>query len=158
MMMKTMTGRNLVGCGLMLAAGWLVAAAALAVPAMRIEPLCPVSDQPCDPKVSLDFHGGRIWFCCKKCKQAFEAEPARYTALAHQQMVLTRQFVQRACPLDAAAVAAGTQLDIGGVEVGFCSDACRSRVNEATVDEQTKLVFGNLGRGFVSVKTLAPKR
>ncbi|MFM1902902.1 MAG: hypothetical protein RLZZ440_802, partial [Planctomycetota bacterium] len=44
MMMMTMTGRNLVGCGLMLAAGWLVAAAALAVPAMRIEPLCPVSD------------------------------------------------------------------------------------------------------------------
>lgn len=157
--MMRMTRRRLARRGLGFPVVWLVAAAAaMAVPAMKIEPLCPVSDQPCDPKVSLDFHGGRIWFCSKPCRQAFEADPARFTALAHQQMVVTRQFVQRACPLDGAALAAGTQLEIGGVDVGFCSPACRERVNAATVDEQTRLVFGNLARGFISVKTLAPKR
>ncbi len=154
-----MTLRNGTGSGLVILAAWLVAAAvAVAVPAMKIEPMCPVSAEPCDPKVSLDFHGGRVWFCCKKCKQAFESDPTRYTPLAHQQMVLTRQFVQRACPLDGAAVAARTKLDVGGVEVGFCSDACRTRINQAAVDDQTRLIFGNLGRGFAPVKTMAPKR
>ena len=152
------SGRHVVGFGLVCAAWLVTAAVAVAVPAMKIEPLCPVSSHPCDPKVSLDFHGGRIWFCCKECRPAFEADPARFTALAHQQMVVTRQFVQRACPLDGAALAAGTQLEIGGVDVGFCGDACRDRVNAATIDDQTRLVFGSLSRGFVSVKTLPPKR
>lgn len=154
-----MTLRNVTGCGLVILAAWIVAAAvAVAVPAMKIEPMCPVSAEPCDPKVSLDFHGGRVWFCCNTCKQAFEADPSPHTPLAHQQMVLTRQFVQRACPLDGAGVAAGTKLDLGGVEVGFCSDACRTRINQAAIDDQTRLVFGNLGRGFAPVKPLAPKR
>lgn len=147
-------GRSLLAAGLLAA----VAAVALAVPAMKVDPLCPVSQQPCDPKVSLDFHGGRVWFCCRKCKQAFEDDATPYAAAGHLQMVLTRQFVQRACPLDAAPLAAGTQLDVGGVDVGFCGDACRGRVSNATLEDQVELVFGNLGRGFVSVKTLAPRR
>lgn len=144
-----------VGGGCLLAA---MAAVALAVPAIKVEPFCPVSEQPCDPKVSLDFHAGRIWFCCRECKQTFEDDPAPYTAAAHHQMVLLRQFVQRACPLEGAPVAAGTKLDIGGVEVGFCSPACRSRVEKAAVADQLQLVFGNLGRGFVSIKAVSPRR
>jgi YHS domain-containing protein len=112
-----------------------LAAIALAVPAMQVDPMCPVSQQPCDPKVSFDFHGGRVWFCGPKCRQIFEDNPAAYAAAGHLQMVLTRQFVQRACPLDGAPVAAGVQVDVGGVNVGFCSDACHSRVENATSAE-----------------------
>ena len=130
----------------------LAAVLAVAAPAMKIEPICPVSQQPCDPKVSVDFHGGRVWFCCQKCTQVFADDSSAYAAAAHQQMVLTRQFIQRACPLDGAPVMAGTPLDVGGVDVGFCSDACRARVEKATVADQTQMVFGNLSRGFVSVK------
>lgn len=147
--------------GRSLLAAWLlgaVAAVAPAVPAMKVDPLCPVSQQPCDPKVSLDFHGGRVWFCCRKCKRAFEDDPAPYAAAGHLQMVLTRQFIQRNCPLDGGPIAAGTQLDVGGVDVGFCGDACRTRVANAALEDQVELVFGNLARGFVSVKTLAPRR
>jgi YHS domain-containing protein len=135
-----------------------VAAIALAVPAMKVDPMCPVSQQPCDPKVSFDFHGGRVWFCCPKCRQMFEDNPAPYAAAGHLQMVLTRQFVQRACPLDGSPVAAGTQVDVGGVNVGFCSDTCRSRVEKAALENQVQLVFGNLGRGFAPVKAAAPRR
>lgn len=73
-------------------------------------------------------------------------------------MVLTRQFVQRACPLDGAPVRAGKPVEIGGVDVGFRSDACRSRIEKAALEDQVLLVFGNLGRGFVSVKAAAPRR
>ena len=135
-----------------------LAAIALAVPAMQVDPMCPVSQQPCDPKVSFDFHGGRVWFCCPKCRQIFEDNPAAYAAAGHLQMVLTRQFVQRACPLDGAPVAAGVQVDVGGVNVGFCSDACHSRVENAALEDQVRLVFSNLGRGFAPVRVAAPRR
>jgi YHS domain-containing protein len=152
----TLRGLGRIVCGASLLSA--VATNALAVPAMKVEPICPVSRQPCDPKISQDFHGGRVWFCCQKCKQSFANDPAPYAAAAHQQMVLTRQFVQRACPLDGGPVAAGTRIDIGGVDVGFCCDACRSRAEKASDDDQVQLVFGNLGRGFISVKAAAPRR
>ncbi len=136
----------------------IFAAVALAVPAMKVDPMCPVSQQPCDPKVSVDFHGGRVWLCGQKCRLLFEENSAPYAAAGHLQMVLTRQFVQRACPLDGAPVRAGKPVEIGGVDVGFCSDACRSRIEKAALEDQVLLVFGNLGRGFVSVKAAALRR
>ena len=46
------------------------------------------------------------------------------------------------------AVKAGTQLDIGGAEVGFCCNNCKGKVEKASGDEQVTMVFGNVEKGF----------
>ncbi|MBI3834991.1 MAG: hypothetical protein HY287_11735 [Planctomycetes bacterium] len=42
--------------------------------------LCPVMpDQEIDPAVYSDWNGRRVYFCCRKCKKKFDANPGRYT-------------------------------------------------------------------------------
>ena len=109
---------------------------------------CPVSGHGCDPAASADFDGGTVYFCCEKCVGAFEGDSAKFAAKAHQQMVSTGELVQKGCPLSGGAVKAGTQVDIGGVEVGFCCGNCKGKVEKASGDEQVALVFGNIEKGF----------
>ena len=44
----------------------------------------------------------------------------------------------------------GTQLDVGGTEVGFCCNNCKGKVEKASPDEQVTLVFGNIEKGFAA--------
>lgn len=43
-----------------------------------VNDVCPVLDKPVDPAQFVDRDGERIGFCCKKCKAAFEKDPAKY--------------------------------------------------------------------------------
>jgi YHS domain-containing protein len=131
----------------------LLAVVAVAAPGARgPAPICPVSDQPCDPEVSVAFDGGKVWFCCEKCEQAFEADSTKFAAKAHQQMVITRQLVQKGCPLSGRVVKPGTQLDIGGAVVGFCCNNCKGKVAKAGPDEQVTMVFGDIAKGFAPAR------
>jgi len=125
----------------------LVAAVALAAPAVKVEPMCPVSGHACDPAASAAFEGGKVCFCCEKCVKAFEADSAKFAAKARQQLVVTGQFVQKGCPLSGGPVKAGTELTVGGASVGFCCPNCKGKVAKAGPDEQVTMVFGS-GKGF----------
>ena len=107
---------------------------------------CPVSGKGCNPEKSVVFDGGKVYFCCSNCETAFKGDSAKFAAKAHQQMVSTGELVQKGCPLSGGAVKAGTQVDIGGVEVGFGN--CTCKVEKASGDEQVALVFGNIEKGF----------
>ena len=109
---------------------------------------CPVSGKGCNPEKSADFAGGKVYFCCGNCEKAFAGDSTKFAAKAHQQLVSTGQLVQKGCPFSGGAVKAGTQLDIGGVEVGFCCPNCKGKVEKASADEQVTLVFGNIEKGF----------
>ena len=109
---------------------------------------CPVSGKGCNPEKSVAFDGGKVWFCCGNCENAFKGDSAKFAAKAHQQMVSTGQFVQKGCPFSGGAVKPGTQLDIGGAEVGFCCNNCKGKVEKATGDQQVDLVFGSIEKGF----------
>jgi Cu(I)/Ag(I) efflux system membrane fusion protein len=39
---------------------------------------CPVMGGEIDPKVSTDYHGVRVYFCCPPCIKKFEADPKQY--------------------------------------------------------------------------------
>jgi YHS domain-containing protein len=39
---------------------------------------CPVSDQPINPEEFTEYEGRKVYFCCEKCKAAFEKEPEKY--------------------------------------------------------------------------------
>jgi hypothetical protein len=125
----------------------LLAAVALAAPAAKVEPLCPVSGHACDPDATAEFEGGKVCFCCEKCVKAFAADSAKFAAKARQQLVVTGQMVQKGCPLSGGPVKDGTQIDVGGVAVGFCCGNCKGKVAKAAADEQVDLVFGS-GKGF----------
>jgi hypothetical protein len=125
----------------------LLAAVALAAPATTVEPLCPVSGHACDPDATAEFEGGKVCFCCEKCVKAFAADSAKFAAKARQQLVVTGQMVQKGCPLSGGPVKDGTQIDVGGVAVGFCCGNCKGKVAKAAADEQVDLVFGS-GKGF----------
>jgi formylmethanofuran:tetrahydromethanopterin formyltransferase len=109
---------------------------------------CPVSDEACNPDVSVAFAGGKVWFCCGDCEAAFTADAAPFTAKAHHQLVATGQLKQKGCPFSGGPVKAGTQLDIEGVEVGFCCPNCKGKVEKAPADERVTMVFGNVAKGF----------
>lgn len=125
----------------------LLAAVAFAAPAAKIEPLCPVSGHACDPDATAEFEGGKVCFCCEKCVKAFTADSAKFTAKARQQLVVTGQMVQKGCPLSGGRVKAGTEVEVGGVPIGFCCNNCKGKVAKAAADEQVNLVFGS-GKGF----------
>jgi len=43
--------------------------------------LCPVSGDPIDARVFTDYHGRRVFFCCKMCIGDFGKDPAKYLPL-----------------------------------------------------------------------------
>jgi hypothetical protein len=134
--------------GLLAAALALVSlSVALAAPATKSEPMCPVSGHACDPDATAAFEGGKVCFCCQKCVKAFEADSAKFAAKARQQLTATGQFKQTGCPFSGGGVKDGTQLTVGGIEVGFCCNNCKGKVAKADAEEQVKMVFGS-GKGF----------
>jgi YHS domain-containing protein len=40
--------------------------------------MCPVADEPIDPKVTTVQDGKTIGFCCEDCIPKFKANPAKY--------------------------------------------------------------------------------
>ena len=109
---------------------------------------CPVSGKGCNPEKSADFAGGKVYFCCGNCSGAFAKDSTKFAAKAHQQMVSTGQLVQKGCPFSGGPVKAGTEVDIDGVEVGFCCPNCKGKVEKASPEERVSLVFGNVEKGF----------
>ena len=109
---------------------------------------CPVSGKGCNPAASADFDGGKVYFCCEKCVGAFDGDKAKFAAKAHQQMVSTGQLVQKGCPFSGNPIKPGTQISIGGADVGFCCPGCKAKVEKAAPDDQVTMVFGKIEKGF----------
>jgi YHS domain-containing protein len=128
---------------------------AVAVSAAVKEPAqatCPVSGKACDPGAAAEFDGGKVWFCCEKCVAAFKGASGTFAAKAHHQMATTGQLVQKGCPFSGGPVKPGTQLDIGGAEVGFCCPNCKGKVEKASPEDQVKMVFTKIDKGFAPSK------
>lgn len=56
-------------------------AAPAAAGAAVAQTLCPVSGDPIDKSVFIDYQGRRIYFCCEMCPDKFTADPAKYLAI-----------------------------------------------------------------------------
>jgi len=138
--------------GVMLLVASIVGAAAFvnAAPKEPKDAKCPVSGKGCNPDKAADFAGGKVYFCCGNCENAFKGDSAKFAAKAHQQMVSTGQLVQKGCPFSGGAVKPGTEVKIGDAEVGFCCNNCKGKVEKASADEQVTMVFGNIEKGFAA--------
>jgi YHS domain-containing protein len=95
------------------------------------------------PQLTLDYKGGKVQFCCGKCRELFKQTPGKFAANANHQLAATGQAVQHKCPLCGGACDPSHAVDIGGVKVFFCSKECCMKVTDATPANRVGLVFNN---------------
>jgi len=111
---------------------------------------CPVSGADAKREQSVAYKEKKVFFCCEKCKAAYEKEPAKYSQKANWQLAQTRQFVQAKCPLSGGAIDKKQSVEIGGVNVSFCCGDCKGKVEAAKGDDQVAMVFADeaFGKAF----------
>jgi hypothetical protein len=104
------------------------------------------------PGSTVAFEGGKVQFCCGKCKAIFMMGPEKFASAARHQLVATGQFHQVKCPRCGGELGSGPGVEIAGVTVLFCSDECRAAVAKAAPADQEEMVFGAkaFARGFVA--------
>ena len=100
---------------------------------------------------AAEYRDAKVFFCCDNCTAGFEKDPDTYSTKANHQLILTGQFVQTACPVSGGDVDDAITSDVGGVEVAFCCDKCKKKVDLAKdLAAKSKLVFADKSfeRGF----------
>ncbi len=102
---------------------------------------CPVSGAAAKKEQMTAYKEKEVYFCCEKCKAAFEADNAKFAVKANHQLVQTRQFRQAKCPLSGGDLNKEMTVKLNGVNVQFCCDKCQGKVAEATGDAQLAMVF-----------------
>ena len=103
---------------------------------------CPVSGKAAKAASSVDYKGGKVYFCCDQCPDAFKNETTKFAAKANMQLVATGQANEVKCPITGNDLNPATAIDVSGVKVAFCCNNCKVKVSKAEGDEQVNLVFG----------------
>jgi hypothetical protein len=93
---------------------------------------------------SVAYRDGNVYFCCMRCKAGFEKDTAKFATKANQQLVQTKQYVQKACPLSGQPFDKDQTVKLGDTEVHFCCDQCVAKVNSAADDgAKAALIFAD---------------
>lgn len=103
---------------------------------------CPVAKgKKVNPAQSVSYEGGKVFFCCGKCKAAFEKDSSKFAAKANHQLVVTKQATQIACPFSAQDVNPAKTVTVNNAEVGFCCGNCQGKVAAMETADQINAVF-----------------
>lgn len=89
---------------------------------------CVVADKAANPSKSVNYKKGQVYFCCGGCAGRFEKDTKPYVESANHQLVATRQYEQKACPISGGEVDADVSTKVAGTEVAFCCGGCKARV------------------------------
>jgi YHS domain-containing protein len=106
----------------------------------------------------VDYRDGKVYFCCAKCKTAFSKDTAKFAEKGNLQLVQTKQYEQKKCPISGQDVADDQSLKVGEIEIKFCCENCLGKVKGAKDDaEKAKLVFGDeaFEKAFAKVEAKA---
>ena len=114
----------------------------VATQAAETDAMCPVSGKKA-AKVSVNYHGGEVYFCCKNCLKAFNSDTSKFSTKANEQLIETGQASQQKCPISGGKMKSGTELKVDGIPVAFCCKNCRKKVAQASGGEKLALVFGD---------------
>jgi YHS domain-containing protein len=102
---------------------------------------CPVSGADAKKEQSAKYKEKDVYFCCEKCKAAFEGDAAKYATKANHQLVQTKQFKQTTCPLSGGKVSKEQHVKVDGVKVTFCCDKCKGAIESASKEDQLTKIF-----------------
>jgi len=103
---------------------------------------CPVTGDRVSKEASIDYRGGKLYFCSAECIEKYRADRAEYEAKANAQLVMTGQFKQIKCPLTGDEFAPKMKMKVCGLDVCFCSAACLRKAKRASAEKRAELVFG----------------
>ena len=100
---------------------------------------------PRDAKVtqSADYKKGKVYFCCGNCAGKFSKETKKYASKANLQLVSTKQYEQKKCPMSGNDLNPETAIKVAGQKVAFCCDGCKGTVEKSDEKKQMELVFAN---------------
>ncbi len=102
---------------------------------------CVVAPKPATQDKSADYKDGKVYFCCDGCAGKFAAAPDKFSTKANFQLVATKQYVQKACPISGRDLDPAISTKVAGTQVSFCCDGCKGSVDKAEGDEaKMKLV------------------
>jgi len=115
---------------------------------------CPVSGEAAVKEQFTAYKEKEVYFCCDKCKAAFEAEPKKFEVKANHQLVQTRQFKQKKCPISGADFVKEQSAKVSNVTVRFCCEKCKGAVQSAKADEKLEMIFAEakFKKAFVATK------
>jgi YHS domain-containing protein len=105
---------------------------------------CVIADKPASESKTADYKGGKVYFCCGGCAGKFAADTQKYAASANQQLVATKQYEQKGCPMSGGPVNKETMVKLGETELGFCCNKCKGAFEAKADDkERLELVFND---------------
>jgi hypothetical protein len=117
---------------------------------------CVVAPKPASADKSAEYKDGKVFFCCGNCAGKFAEDSKKFATAANMQLVATKQYEQKACPLSGGPLNADTAVKVGDVEVKFCCNNCKGKVASAEGKAQLELVFSEKAfekAGFAKVAT-----
>ena len=103
---------------------------------------CPISGGKVTPN-SVDYKGGKVYFCCENCSKNFAKDTAKFATKANAQLVATGQAKQAKCPLSGGKLNPDTAITVAGAKVCFCCEKCQGKVKEAKDAEALELAFSD---------------
>ncbi len=121
----------------------LVAGLVVAADAKKFDQKCVVSGGAAKEDKTVDYKGGKVYFCCENCPKAFEKDVKKYATKANHQLAATGQVKQAKCPLSGGKLNAEKTVKVGGVEVQFCCEVCQGKAAKAEGDAQIEMVFSD---------------
>ena len=109
---------------------------------------------PAKAEKSAEYKGGKVFFCCDNCPKGFAADPAKHATKANLQLALTGQTKQEKCPFSGQPVDASKSTKVSGVDVAFCCDGCKGKVEKSKPEDAVELVFADkaFDKGFKVTK------
>ena len=115
---------------------------------------CPVSGEAAIKEQFTSYKEKEVYFCCDKCKAAFEAEPKKFEVKANHQLVQTKQFKQKNCPISGGTFKKKFEASVANVTVRFCCEKCEGAVKNAEADAKLEMIFAAeaFKKAFVAVK------
>lgn len=94
---------------------------------------------------SVDYKGGKVFFCCAGCPKAFakkiEAKDKLVAAKGNHQLVATGQAKQAKCPFSGGPLK--TELTVAGAKIQFCCNNCKGKASKLEGDAQLTTLFGD---------------
>ena len=94
---------------------------------------------------SVDFKGGKVFFCCDNCPKGFakkiEEGDKLVAAKGNAQLIATSQAKQEKCVFTGGPLK--TKLEVGGATVQFCCENCLGKAKKLEGDDQLIALFGD---------------
>src|SRR5689334_5578476 len=76
----------------------------------KVTPKCPVSGNKIDKDASVDFNGGKVYFCCNNCPTKFKDDTDKFAAKANFQLYVTGQAKIVKCPFSGEKLNTDTKI------------------------------------------------